>query len=336
MRKILAILMLLLWGIGEHFLGLNNNYEYDEDTFIFIGEYTSDLVESENVVLTSYDEYKKIFNSDKLTEEDFENNNYVVLETAFNPLSDRNITPVSYELKVNNLEVEIAVDTECEEGEVNYNYYLFKADKSLSMVQVEINYTLNFINFYDSNCTTYDKPLIYLYPDADMEVTVKLGNPNKLTTTYPKYNGGWEVLARRDGTLKDLKTNREIYGLYWEGIGTAKEVSEEGFVIKGDDTIEFLEDKLRILGLSDREANEFIIYWLPKLEHNKYNYIRFETLEEINEYMPLDINPKPDSLIRVIMDYKPLDKEIKVKEQKLITPKREGFTVVEWGGSLIN
>ena len=37
-----------------------------------------------------------------------------------------------------------------------------------------------------------------------------------------------------------------------------------------------------MLGLNDREAEEFIVYWLPKLEENKYNLIRFETAEEIN------------------------------------------------------
>jgi len=33
------------------------------------------------------------------------------------------------------------------------------------------------------------------------------------------------------------------------------------------------------------------------------------------------------------MEFKPLDKPIKVQEQKIITPKRTGFTVVEWGGT---
>ena len=51
--------------------------------------------------------------------------------------------------------------------------------------------------------------------------------------------------------------------------------------------------------------------------------------------MPLDITPNPDTIIRILMDYKPLDKKIIVKEQNLITSERTGFTVVEWGGSEI-
>ena len=110
---------------------------------------------------------------------------------------------------------------------------------------------------------------------------------------------------------------------------------EEGFVVKGEDTIKFLEEKLEILGLNEREANEFIIYWLPKLESNKYNFIRFQTEEEINNNMPLEITPKPDTIIRIVMEYKGLKEPIKVQKQQLQTPKRTGYTVVEWGGTEI-
>ena len=48
--------------------------------------------------------------------------------------------------------------------------------------------------------------------------------------------------------------------------------------------------------------------------------------------MPLEFSVEPDTIIRVLMEYKPLDEYINVKEQELITPDREGFTVVEWGG----
>ena len=131
--------------------------------------------------------------------------------------------------------------------------------------------------------------------------------------------------------------NRTYYALYWEGREFAKDKSmNEGFCIKGEDTIKFLEEKLEILGLNEREAEEFIIYWLPKMENNKYNYIRFETIEEQNIAMPLDINPKPDTVIRIMMDWKGLENKIEVKEQILTPAKREGYTVVEWGASVLN
>lgn len=183
---------------------------------------------------------------------------------------------------------------------------------------------------------TEDKPIIYLYPTEETNVNVKLGYEENITVSYPKYVDGWNVIAKEDGTLVDTKTNRNLYALYYESIDkTGYKIEEEGFVVKGEDTIEFLEEKLAILGLNERESEEFIVYWLPKLEANKYNYIRFATDEEIEENMPLIIEPKPDTVIRVLMTFKELKKPIEVKEQELTTPERNGFVTVEWGGTEI-
>lgn len=178
------------------------------------------------------------------------------------------------------------------------------------------------------------KPIIYLYPEKDTSVFVRLINSELITTSYPEYIDGWEVLAHPDGTLTDLSSGRELYSLYWEGKDCNYEMADEGFVVEGSRTAEFLEEKLAILGLNARESEEFIIYWLPQLQNNKYNYIRFASMDEINGYMPLDVDPQPDTIIRVLMLYKPLEKPIDVNEQQLNpTPSRDGFTLIEWGGS---
>ena len=58
------------------------------------------------------------------------------------------------------------------------------------------------------------------------------------------------------------------------------------------------------------------------------------TLKEQNEYMPLNITPKPETIIRVMMAYKGLSKPIDVKEQIFApTPERKGFVAIEWGGT---
>lgn len=177
------------------------------------------------------------------------------------------------------------------------------------------------------------KPIIYIYPENEINVKIKLKNKEKLTCTYPKYEDEWNVKAKPNGELIDEKTNRKLYALYWEGFNTNKQDFKEGFVVEGERTSEFLEEKLEILGLNQREAEEFIIYWLPQMEKNKFNYIRFETLEEINENMPLEITPIPDTLIRINMVFKPLKTMIEIKEQELTPMCRKGFTIVEWGGS---
>ena len=184
-------------------------------------------------------------------------------------------------------------------------------------------------------CSAGGKPIIYLYPEKEIDIEVKLGNLEDVTTIYPKYNNSWKIKAYPNGKLIDKSTNRELYSLYWEGKNYPSKVTNEGFVIKGEDTSKFLEEKLAILGLTEREAEEFIIYWLPQMEHNNYNYIKFTDRKVIDNYMPLEISPKPDTTIRIMMEFKPLDENINVKEQKLEKVERKGFTVVEWGGSMI-
>ena len=181
-----------------------------------------------------------------------------------------------------------------------------------------------------------DKPIIYIYPKQTTELSVSLGKPENITCSYPKYDeNGWQVVANPDGSLIDKNTGRSLYALYWEGKSKRIAKFEDGFVVKKEETITFLEEKLAILGLNEREAEEFIVYWLPRLQKNEYNLIRFESMDEINNNMPLEFSVKPDSVIRVMMDFKSLDRPIDIKEQILTTPERNGFVVVEWGGTEI-
>lgn len=197
----------------------------------------------------------------------------------------------------------------------------------------EDNYISDVSSFFESQVDA--KPIIYLYPEEQIQLSVKLGKEANITCTYPEYKNGWNVIAKPDGKLIDIETGRNLYALYWEGIHSEEHNITEGFVVKGNETLKFLEEKLEVLGLNEIEAQEFIVFWLPILQENEYNYINFATLDEINRNMPLEFSVEPDTLIRVLMQYKPLDGYKEVKEQKLITPERKGFTVVEWGGTEI-
>ncbi len=200
----------------------------------------------------------------------------------------------------------------------------------------EITSIINMPNIFNQGDAVVYKPIIYLYPTKDTYVDVQLVNDNLLTCTYPKYEDNWSVLAKPNGDLTYLSTGRSLYSLYYESRNIVDfKVTDEGFVVKGEDSATFLEEKLAILGLNEHEAEEFIIYWLPKLEANEYNYIRFASKEEIDSNMPLEVNPNPDSVIRVLMTFKGLNSPISVKEQVLERPSRNGFVLVEWGGTEI-
>ena len=176
-----------------------------------------------------------------------------------------------------------------------------------------------------------EKPVIYLYPETETRVTVKLDLPGELTCAYPAYDGGWTVTAAPDGTLTD-EHGRTYNYLYWEGEVANGFDFSKGFCVAGSDTAAFLEDALDRLGLTRREANEFLVYWLPRMQDNPYNLIAFQQ-EAYTESAKLTVSPQPDSVLRVFMAWKPLARPVDVPAQILPGFERRGFTLVEWGGA---
>lgn len=215
---------------------------------------------------------------------------------------------------------------------------IIPTNKDINSVEIQSLYTADEFeyvktgNFLD---LSVDKPILYLYPKDEMQISVKLGYPESLTSSYPKYSiDGWNVLAKPNGDLIELDSNRKLYALYYENNSNIDfKIEKDGFIVQGKDVATFLEEKLSLLGLNEKEAEEFIVYWLPKLEKNKYNYIRFATKEEIEDNMPIKINPQPDTFIRILMTFKGLDYPFEIEEQKLIEPERKGYIAVEWGGT---
>ena len=176
------------------------------------------------------------------------------------------------------------------------------------------------------------KPAIYLYPQVEQKIKVLLNFKGKLTFTFPEYKNGWDVIAFPNGTIKNVIDNSEFNYLFWEGHHEINYDFSKGFVVENNNLIKFFQDKLKFLGLNDKEMNEFIIYWVPIMQKNKFNLITFQT-DLYTKNAELIIDPKPDSLLRVFMVYKALNEKINLPEQKLEKFERKGFSVIEWGGT---
>ena len=176
------------------------------------------------------------------------------------------------------------------------------------------------------------KPVIYLYPEEETEVSVKLDIDGEFLYTYPEYNEGWTVTASPDGTLTDESGKSYPY-LFWEAKLNTEYDFSSGFCVKGEDTEKFLRASLAAMGLNESETDDFIDFWLSFMQDNPYNVISFQT-EAFTDAAKLDITPQPDTTIRVFMAWYASDEAVDIPTQTLVTAERNGFTAVEWGGRM--
>ena len=124
--------------------------------------------------------------------------------------------------------------------------------------------------------------------------------------------------------------------IYWDGVQITKPLPDkkEGFLVKRADIDTFLNEKADALKMNEAEKSEFTRYWSKKMKDKKWKYYRVYFLQndEVNDYLPLYVNPKPDNSNRVQIIIRRGNKNMNLPAQKLMPIERKGFTLVEWGG----
>ncbi|MFA6918511.1 MAG: hypothetical protein WC244_00120 [Patescibacteria group bacterium] len=178
------------------------------------------------------------------------------------------------------------------------------------------------------------KPVIYLYPTTAQNISVKVEPQGGMSYSDPLYGNGWNVFSDTNSNLTELSSGKKYPYLFWEGSGGIYEQPKKGFVIKQLEVHNFLVSKLAQLGLNTKETADFMEFWEPRMQGSSYYFVTFLGTSEMNKIAPLTIVPKPDTVIRILMDFSPLENPIKVDGYNIKTPIRNGFTVVEWGGVL--
>lgn len=175
------------------------------------------------------------------------------------------------------------------------------------------------------------KPVIYLYPTKTTQVSVKVGAD--ITKSDPAYNNGWTAVAKPNGKLTVAGV---VYPyLFWEGIGQEYPNIEGGKVVAKADTEQTIKADLADLGLNNQESADFLEFWLSKMPTTPYVRLTWFGTNQMNKLAPLAVEPKPDTMIRVFLDFEGLNELINIPAQKLSHIERHGFTLIEWGGLLI-
>ena len=203
------------------------------------------------------------------------------------------------------------------------------------------------INFYSNQTPNtefnfVEKPVIYLYSPRKISANIKLENEEIASFTYPQYlANGWSVTIDPDKGI--VNGDRTYPYLFWEGRmdvkfkTTAKGM--EGYFIQTDSTVLFLEKTLADYGLNSSESTDFITYWVPRMINYKFALVQFFVDSDYDEEISgLIVHPKPDAQRRIFMVFKGFNNDFirpKLKEPVVEPFNREGFTLIEWGGSEI-
>lgn len=207
--------------------------------------------------------------------------------------------------------------------------------------------------------TYTSKPALYLYPDKEQKIEVKLDKSIKYLNVIPNYHNGWVVMAKPTGILYDLQpqytncdelpynefgfeyskkaceVNAYPY-IFWDGVQLMKPLpnKELGFIVSKDEIDNFLNDKADIMKFNSDEKAEFVSYWSYRMKGTGWDNFRVYFLqnEEVDEYLPIKVSPKPTSSNRIQIIISKAEGNEEIGEQPLIPIARTGFTLVEWGG----
>jgi hypothetical protein len=226
-----------------------------------------------------------------------------------------------------------------------YKFQLFYTNEYFEIytdnIKIEPGFRIEIdVNFQSSLYPVImDKPVIYCYPKEKTSIHIDLGLKGNMLFTYPLYKNGWDFVAEPNGTI--TTNEKQFKYLFWEGetnINYASTKFNEGSIVENVNLLMFLETSLTQMGMNSNEQQDFITYWFPLMQKNEKNYIHFVFNEDYNEYASMNIFPKPDNSLRVYMLWCDAgnEKNPSLQKQEIPSLKREGFTLVEWGGSMLS
>ncbi len=184
------------------------------------------------------------------------------------------------------------------------------------------------------------KPVIYAYSEEKINFRLSLQTEAQITFTYPKLDQEWVMETNKNGTLSDDKNHTFPY-LFWEGEMNNLNFKKSDHQIIGNfvekqNTVKYLEEKLTQMGLNNREQTDFITFWAPQLMKNDKNFIQFLIDEDYEVISSMEISPQPDQIKRVYIlftDASKADERFIEATNQFKSFNRNGFTIVEWGGT---
>jgi len=174
------------------------------------------------------------------------------------------------------------------------------------------------------------KPNIYIYPEETTQLKVSIDFPQggKVLTSIPDYGDGWDVLVDTSGVI-----DNEFTFLFYESIQPDVWQKEYGWVIAKADLESFFKKNMADYGFEGQEIQDFIDYWIPRLNAKPFYRIFPQTASTIDEVITLNFSEEPDRLLRLHYVVESVDEipNVELKEPEIELFERKGFFVTEWG-----
>ncbi len=222
-------------------------------------------------------------------------------------------------------------------------YELIKLKAAALKVRQKIgNYPDNIVtavNLEAFSCHDFDyyvlevtSPLLYFYPLHLSNISLKVDSP-LISQLIKLDRGAWNLVASPDGILTTMDGKKYRY-IPYEFLRNDFKRPVNGSVIEGGKLEEYLrKDLWRKLGLTDSEISDYWQDTKPRVKPSPYYFISLIDRSEIDRVLPMEVNPKPDTIIRNMTYILPLSSQPTYTPQPLeiTAPQRNGFTVLENG-----
>lgn len=183
------------------------------------------------------------------------------------------------------------------------------------------------------------KPALYLYPPEATPVRAQIHYDGILTHLHPKPGiQGWDVVALPNGQLIDQASSnpKDTVGyLFWEGTRRDAQYDlSQGSCLPKDSLSIWLNMRLKEAQLSGRERQDFLTYWIPKLSIGPMIQVHLADSSEYDAYARWTIIPKPTIFNRIFVVFTQSKTCPNMTPQSWKKALRQGFTAIEWGGTL--
>jgi hypothetical protein len=184
-------------------------------------------------------------------------------------------------------------------------------------------------------------PAIWLYPQAetDLEVTLNFHEGGFMVRSIPDYNQGWRIHVNPEMPFNKYS---ETYGsgpsyayLDYDGFRAGPFQRERGWCIPQSELLLWQREKLAELGFTQAEIDDVNYSYGRILLERQYPEPFFAVYPQdkaiVDASVSLQVFPEPDTVYRLWLYFVPISEPIALREPRLSSVSRSGFTAVELG-----